>query len=118
MRSAGGTKSGVPSFVTFATNARIAFFDAPSFQLGSGSAEAGAVVGADAAAGAGRGEPPACASAIPSARRNVMVTPPVRRATVRVSEPRPRARGDAARVHAARRRRLAPRSKRSRAARL
>ena len=37
IRSAGGTKSGEPSFVTFATNAVIAFFGAVSFHDGSGS---------------------------------------------------------------------------------
>ena len=37
MRSAGGTKSGEPSFVTFSTNSTMAFFGAVSFQDGSGS---------------------------------------------------------------------------------
>src|SRR5262245_35117550 len=37
MRSAGGTKSELPSVVTCATKAMIAFFAAPSFQEGSGS---------------------------------------------------------------------------------
>ena len=36
MRSAGGTKSGPPSFVTRATKSRIADFAAPSFQEGRG----------------------------------------------------------------------------------
>ncbi len=31
IHSAGGTKSGPPSFVTFATNSTLAFFAAPSF---------------------------------------------------------------------------------------
>ena len=38
MRSAGGTKSGEPSFVTFATKSTMAFFGLPSFHDGSGSA--------------------------------------------------------------------------------
>src|SRR5437762_2588977 len=38
MRSAGGTKSDEPSFVTFSTKETIAFFGAVSFQEGSGSA--------------------------------------------------------------------------------
>ena len=37
MRSAGGTKSGEPSFVTFSTKATMAFFGAVSFQEGNGS---------------------------------------------------------------------------------
>src|SRR5262245_31948931 len=37
MRSAAGTKVGAPAFVTSATNFRIACFDGPSFQEGSGS---------------------------------------------------------------------------------
>src|SRR4051794_37750420 len=36
MRWSGGTKSGVPSRVTFATNDRIAARDGPMFQEGSG----------------------------------------------------------------------------------
>ena len=42
MRSEGGTKSGEPSFVTFATKARMAFFGAVSFHDGSGSVPDGA----------------------------------------------------------------------------
>jgi len=38
MRSAGGTKSGPPSLVTFATNSTTDFLAAPSFQDGSGPA--------------------------------------------------------------------------------
>ena len=41
MRSAGGTKSGEPSLVTFATNSMMAFFAGPSFHEGSGSAARG-----------------------------------------------------------------------------
>src|SRR5690242_14046722 len=37
MRSSGLTKSGEPSFVTFSTNAMIAFFGAVSFHDGNGS---------------------------------------------------------------------------------
>ena len=40
IRSCGGTKSGLPSVVTFFTNARIACFEGPSFQDGSGSSAA------------------------------------------------------------------------------
>jgi len=37
MRSDGGTKEAAPAVVTFSTNATMACFAAPSFQLGSGS---------------------------------------------------------------------------------
>jgi hypothetical protein len=37
MRSAGGTKSEEPVFVTLATKSTMDFFDLPSFQDGSGS---------------------------------------------------------------------------------
>ena len=50
IRSAGGTKSGPPSFVTLPTNSTIAFFEPESFHEGSGSAAGCAGV---VAAGAG-----------------------------------------------------------------
>ena len=45
MRSATGTKSGEPSFVTFATNSTMDFLAAPSFQDRSGSAAWAMVAG-------------------------------------------------------------------------
>src|SRR3982751_3976832 len=45
MRSPGDTKSGEPALVTLLTKVTMAFFDAPSFQEGSGSRCACAIVG-------------------------------------------------------------------------
>ena len=54
MRSAGGTKSGEPGFVTLSTKATMAFFGAVSFQEGSRSAARAPLAGASAASAMAR----------------------------------------------------------------